>query len=101
MDAVGARGKRDVGPRVDEEPGGQRVVANASHGVASEEFESPGGKILFAELNVVDAGACGFGDAQQELAAARLFVAGEGVAVGDVVEQQETYFRFIDLRFQI
>ena len=44
--------------------------------------------MFFAELDVVDAGACGFGDFGEKTAAAGGLVAGEGGAVGDVVEEQ-------------
>ncbi len=44
-------------------------------------------EIFFAELDVVDAGAGGFGDFFEEAATAGGFVSGEGGAVGDVVEE--------------
>ena len=43
--------------------------------------------IFFAELDVIDSVCRGFGDFIEETLAARVLVAGEGGAVGDVVEQ--------------
>ena len=56
-------------------------------GFAGQGFQVAGGEIFFAELDVVDAGAGGFGDFFQEAATAGGFVAGECGAVGDVVEE--------------
>jgi hypothetical protein len=44
-------------------------------------------EIFFSELDVIDVGAGGFGYFVEEVAAAGWFVAGEGRAVGDVVEE--------------
>ena len=57
-----------------------------------QRFQIAGGEIFFAELDVVDALACGFGDFLQEAEAAGGFVAGEGGSVGDVVEEHGVNF---------
>jgi len=62
--------------------------ADDLHGFAGQGFEIAGGEIFFAELDVVDVGTGGFGDFIEEQAAAGGFVAGEGFAIGDVVEEQ-------------
>ena len=62
-------------------------LADCAHGFLGQRFQFARGKIFFAELDVVDAGAGGFADFFQEAATARGFIAGECGAVGDVVEK--------------
>jgi hypothetical protein len=63
------------------------LLSDDLHGFAGERFQLAGGEIFFAELDVVDTCASGFGDFFEELVAARGFVAGEGAAVCDVAEK--------------
>ncbi len=68
---------------------GVRVLASRIAWTASRASDSSSrvGQIFFAELDVVDSGAGGFGDFLEETATARGFVCGEGGAVGDAVEK--------------
>jgi hypothetical protein len=45
------------------------------------------GEIFFAELDVIDSGACGFDDFFEEAGSACVFIFRECGAVGDVVEE--------------
>ena len=92
MDAVGLDRQCDIGAGVDQESGSQFSVlsfqlCDDADGFSGQQFQIARGKIFFAELDVVDAGAGGFADFFQKTATARRFVPGEGGAVGDVVEK--------------
>jgi hypothetical protein len=54
---------------------------------SGEQFQVAGGKIFFAELDVVDTGAGGFSDFFEEAPTTGGFVSGECGAVGDVVKE--------------
>ena len=95
MNAGGFYGQGYVGAGVDEQSSCQLPVASCQflavddlYRFDCQRFEVAGGKISFAELDVVDAGAGGFRNFVEEVAAARAFIAGEGGAVSDVVEEQ-------------
>jgi hypothetical protein len=99
VDAVGFGGQRDVGAGVDEE-GGRRLptvscqflcFADCMHRFSRQGFQLACGKIFFAELDVVDAGAGSSGDFFQEVTPAGKFVSREGGAVGDVVEKAASW----------
>ena len=92
MDAVGSDCQRDVGAGVDQESSSQFSVLSSQFGhdfdcFSGQGFQVAGGEIFFAELDVVDAGDGGFTDFFEEAATTGGFVAGEGGAVGDVVEE--------------
>ena len=92
MNAGGSGGEGYVGAGVDEERSSQFSVLSSQSKddadcFAGQRFQVAGGEIFFAELDVVDAGAGGFGDFVEETSAAGVFIAGEGGAVGDVVEE--------------
>jgi hypothetical protein len=92
MDAVGFDCQGYVGAGVDQESSSQFSVlsfrlGHDTDGFSREAFQIAYGKISFAELDVVDAGAGGFGDFFEEAATAGGFVSGERRAVGDVVEK--------------
>ena len=92
MDAVGADRQGYVGSGIDQESSSQFSVlsfqlGNDFDGFVGQRFQIAGGEISFAELDVVDAGAGGFGDFFEEAATAGGFVSREGCAVGDVVEK--------------
>ena len=98
VNAAGGGGQGDVSAGVNQENSGQSSVLssqfeNDAHGFASQRFEFAGGEIFFAKLDVVDTAACGFGDFVEEMEAAGVLVAGEGGAVGDVVEEQALSFQ--------
>ena len=61
--------------------------ADCAYRLSCQRFQVASGEIFFAELDVVDAGAGGFGDFFEEAATAGGFVGCEGGAVGDVVEK--------------
>lgn len=86
MNAVRIRGEGDIDAGVDEKSDGF-FSGDDLHGFAGECFQVASGEIVFSQLDVVDACAGGLGDFVEELAAAREFVAGEGVAVCDVAEK--------------
>jgi hypothetical protein len=93
VDAVGTGRQSYVGAGVDEESGSQLSVltsqlSNDLYGFAGQEFEVAGGKIFFAELDVIDTVGCGFGDFFEQTAAAGGLVAGECGAVGYVAEER-------------
>jgi hypothetical protein len=67
--------------------------ADELRGFAGQCFEVAGGEIFFAELDVVDMLACGFGDFVEEANAAGSLVAWEGGTVGDVVEDHAISFQ--------
>jgi hypothetical protein len=92
VNAGGICGDGYVGAGVDEEGSGQvRVFSSPfldyAHRFAGQGFKVADGKIFFAELDVVEVGAGGFGDLVEEMASAGAFVSGEGGAVGDVVKE--------------
>ena len=92
MDAVGLDGEGDIRAGVDQESSSQVAVLSSqlgddADGFSGERFQVARGQIFFAELDVVDTGACGFGNFFEEAAMAGGFVSGEGCAVGDVVEK--------------
>ena len=92
MDAANSDRKRDVGARVDQQDSSQFPVLGFQSrddvcGFAGERFQIARGQIFFAELDIVDVGAGGLGDFLQELVAAGWFIAIEGAAIGDVVEE--------------
>jgi hypothetical protein len=92
VDAIGSDCQRNIGAGVDEQGGFQFSVLSSQFGHDSCCFSGQGlqiasGKIFFAELDVVDAGAGGFLDFFQEAATAGEFVSGERGAVGDVIEK--------------
>ena len=98
VNAAGGGGQGDVSAGVDQENSVQFSVLgsqfeNDAHGFASQRFEFAGGEIFFAELDVVDAVACGFGDFVEKAEAAGVLVAGESGTVGDVVEEQALSFQ--------
>ena len=62
-----------------------RMASRASDSIA-------GGEIFFAELDVVDAFAGGFGDFVQEANAPSWLIAGECGVVGDVVQEHAISF---------
>jgi len=94
MNAVGSSGDGDVGARVDEEAGSQFPVlssqcgffANDIYSLLGQDFQFLCAQILFAQLDVVNPSAGGFGDFVEKPEAARRFIAGELRAVGDVVK---------------
>ena len=95
MNAVGSRGKRDVGAGVDEEASSQFSVLSSqwsavAHGrdrFPRQRFQFPRAEIFFAELDIVDAYTCSFGDLGEQGAATGVFVAAKLASVGDVIEQ--------------
>jgi hypothetical protein len=92
VNSGGAGGEGDVGAGIDEQDGSRfSVMTSRLHDRASrfagQRFEVAGGEIFLPELDVVDSGVGGLGDFVEETEAASAFVAGEGFAVGDVVEE--------------
>ena len=98
MHSVDSAGERYVSAGVDEEsrgqlPGARGQFAGFSYGLdrlAGQRFQFSRWEAFFAELDVVDSGAGGFGDFLEETVTAGRFVCGQCCAVGDVV--QETVF---------
>jgi phosphopentomutase len=62
-------------------------LSNHFDGFSGQGFEIAGRRILFAELDVIDAGAGSFSDLLQKMMTTSGFVSGESGAVGDVVEK--------------
>lgn len=65
MNAVGAGRESDVGSGIDQKASYRLLLTlrcsclvNGANGIRSEFFQLSRAQILFAELNVVDAGAC-------------------------------------------
>ena len=103
MDSIGTNRQRYVGSRVDQKSSSQfsvlssQLIENAQ-GLASQRFELPGGEILFAKLDLVDAGAGGFDNFFQQAPATHGFVPRECIAVGDVVEKAAVSWSLVDGR---
>ena len=97
VNAVSGGGDCYVGAGVEQEGSSQFSVLSShpkknAHGFASQRFQIAGGEIFFAELDVVDAFAGGFGDFVQEANAPSWLIAGECGVVGDVVQEHAISF---------
>lgn len=68
--------------------GGGFSVVDYAHSFASERLKFASTQILLPELDIVDAAACSFRDLVEEAKTTGAFVAEEGFAVSDVVEQR-------------
>ena len=98
VNAVGGGGDCYVGAGVDQEGSFQFPVLSSqfmedAYRFAGQLLQVARGEIFFAELDVVDALGCGFGDFVEEPNAAGVLAAGEGGPVGDVVEEQAFSFQ--------
>ena len=100
MDAVSPHCQRHIGSAVDQESCSLFSVRRSSflvfqdaNCIAREFFECSGGKIFFAELNVIDADSGGFGDFLEQTSAARGLVTWELGSVSDVVKERAVHGR--------
>src|ERR1019366_7109575 len=94
MNAIGSRGKRDVRAGVNEETSSKfsvlssqwSAVAHGTQNVPCQHFQFPCAQILFAKLDVVDAGTRGFSDFGEQGVSAGAFVAAKLASIGNVIE---------------
>src|SRR5260370_36199875 len=70
------------------------MSAHDRHQLARQSFQLPRAEIFFAELDVGDAGARGFGHFGEQRLPAGAFVAPKLAAVGNVIEQAAVSHRF-------
>jgi hypothetical protein len=95
--AVGGAGDGDIGTGIDQDASGglaalcRRVASNGLYGRVSQSLEFTAGKIFFAELNKIDAAACGLGDFTEESRFACGVAASKLFSISDVVEEQTSF----------